>query len=111
VARERGRLAGGAEHVETVAAAGEQETRERDRARAVGLTATVDGGGDRGDHAVKLAAGHVASDSDDRGRTTKKREAIASRPSSAYIECGERSHVDELGVIGRERNHLHRTVQ
>src|SRR5262249_54969919 len=60
--RERGGLAGGAEHVEPVAAMGEQKTRQRHRAGAVGLPRLVDSGRDGGNHASKLAAGgHVAS--------------------------------------------------
>ncbi len=60
--RERGGLAGGAEHVQPVAAMGEQKTRQRRRAGAVGLPRLVDGGRDGGNHALKLAAGgHVAS--------------------------------------------------
>ena len=45
--RERGRLAGGAEHVQSVAAIGEQKARERGRAGAIGLALVVDGGRDR----------------------------------------------------------------
>src|SRR5262249_35637064 len=59
--RERGGLAGGAEHVQSVAAIGEQKTRQRHRAGAIGLPCFVHGGCDGGDHALKLAGGHVAS--------------------------------------------------
>src|SRR5439155_27351353 len=52
--RERGPLAGGAEHVEAVAAVGKEEARERGRARAIGRAGLVDCGGDGGDDAVEL---------------------------------------------------------
>src|SRR5262249_1837786 len=58
--RERGRLAGGAEHVQSVAAVGQQEARECRRARAIGLAAVVDSGGDGGDDAAELG-GHGPS--------------------------------------------------
>jgi hypothetical protein len=50
--RERGRLAGGAEHVEAVAAIVEEIAGERGRTGAVGLAASVGGGGDGGDDAA-----------------------------------------------------------
>src|SRR5262249_48918905 len=58
--RERGRLPGGAQHVQSVAAVGEQKTRERDRARTVRLALRIHGGGNGGNHATKLV-GHVHS--------------------------------------------------
>jgi hypothetical protein len=59
--RERGRLAGGAQHVERIAAMIEEKTRERARARAIGLAGLVDGGGDGGDHAGHSGFGHGLS--------------------------------------------------
>ena len=59
--RERRRLAGGAEHIEAVAAVGEQEPRQRGRAREVGLAGLVDRGGDGGDDAGKGGSGHDVS--------------------------------------------------
>jgi hypothetical protein len=56
--RERRRLAGGAEHVEAVAAVVEQEVREPCRARAIRLAARLERGGNRGDHARKRGYGH-----------------------------------------------------
>ena len=51
VARERGGFAGGAEHVEAVAAIVEQESRKLHRARQVGRTILIDRRGNGGDHA------------------------------------------------------------
>ena len=59
--RERGRLAGGAEHVEPVAAVVEQIARQLGRARGVGRAVLVDRGGDGGDHAAtRSCSGHAA---------------------------------------------------
>jgi hypothetical protein len=54
VERERCRLAGGAKHVEAIAAIGQEEARQRDRARAIGLAPFVDSGRDGGNHAMKV---------------------------------------------------------
>ena len=56
IERERCRFASGAEHIEPVAAGIEQEARQRDRARAVGLAVVVDRRRDRGDDAVQCLA-------------------------------------------------------
>src|SRR5262249_24091726 len=56
--RERRRLAGGAEHVEPVAAVVEQEPRKLRGARDVGLAVRFDRGGDRGDHAAQCGLRH-----------------------------------------------------
>ena len=52
--RERGGFAGGAEHVEPIAAVVDQIARELGGAGDVGRAVLVDGGGDGGDHAAKL---------------------------------------------------------
>ena len=54
--RERGRLAGGAEHVEPVAAGVEQEARELGGARRIRRAGLVDRGGDGGDDAGEFLA-------------------------------------------------------
>ena len=59
--RERGRLAGGAEHVEPVAAVVDQVSRELGGARGVGRAVLVDRGGDGGDHAFELGGRHGVS--------------------------------------------------
>src|SRR5262249_25188511 len=57
-----GGRAGGAEHVQPVAARAEQKPRQRHRAGAIRFPRLVHGGRDGGNHALKLAAGgHVAS--------------------------------------------------
>src|SRR5262249_16895197 len=58
--RERGRLAGGAEHVQSIASVGEKKARKRDRARAIGLAPLVHGSGDRRNHPSQFA-GHSLS--------------------------------------------------
>src|SRR5512132_3391646 len=59
-ARERGRLAGGAQHVQPVAAVGEQKTRECHRAGTIRFPFLVQRGCNGGDHAAKLLA-HMGS--------------------------------------------------
>src|SRR5262249_34293914 len=56
--RERGRLAGGAQHVESVAAVGQQVMGERGRARAIGLAVGVNRGRDRRDDAAEVGCAH-----------------------------------------------------
>ena len=57
--RERGRLAGGAQHVEPIAAVIEQEPRQRSRSRAIGFAAGLDGRRHRSDHAGKSSSAHA----------------------------------------------------
>ena len=59
VERERRCLAGGAQHIEPVAAGIEEESRQRCRTGAVRFTLVVDRGCDRGDDAVECL-GHVS---------------------------------------------------
>src|SRR5262245_28569569 len=40
-----------------------------------------------------------------------RRYSLLAPPSSAHVERRERGHVDELGVVGRERHDLHRAVE
>ena len=54
VERERGRLTGGAEDVETVAAVVDQVAGELGGASGVGRAVLVDGSGDGGDYAAEL---------------------------------------------------------
>lgn len=60
VERKRGRLARGAEYIEAVAAGIEKKARQRCRTGAVGFALVIDGGCDRGDHAVECL-GHGCS--------------------------------------------------
>ena len=53
VKRERGRLAGGAEHIEAVAAVVEEIARQIGCALEIGRAGLVDRGGNGGDHAAK----------------------------------------------------------
>ena len=77
--RERGGLAGGAEHVQSVAAIGEQKARERGRTRAIRLALVVDGGRDGGDHALQFAGGHLAPPGPGAAADRKARSALCPR--------------------------------
>ena len=57
--RERGRLPGGAEHVEAVAAIAQQKMRERGGAAAIGFAVLLDCGRDGGDDPTQDRLGHV----------------------------------------------------
>jgi hypothetical protein len=59
--RERGRFAGGAEHIEAVAAGVEQEARELGGARGIRRAGLVDRGGNGGDDAGEFVGGHGGS--------------------------------------------------
>jgi hypothetical protein len=61
IERERGRLAGGAEHIEPVAAVVDQKARELGGAGDVGRAVFVDRCGDGGDHAAQFRFGHGIS--------------------------------------------------
>src|SRR6185503_9820886 len=61
IERKGGRLAGGAEHVEAVAAVVDQVARELGCARGVGRAVLADGRGDGGDHAAEFGFGHDCS--------------------------------------------------
>src|SRR4029077_5038513 len=67
--RKRGRLAGGAEHVEAVAAGVEQEARELHRPRRVRRTGVIDRGRDGGDDAREFVVGHDGSSRRRRARS------------------------------------------
>src|SRR5262249_60089322 len=85
--RERGGLAGGAEHVQPVAAMGEQKTRQRYRAGAIGFRRLVHGGRDGSDHAFKLA-GHVASclrTNSEEGSANRRRARRNFTPDSLFV--------------------------
>ena len=67
IERERGGLAGRAQHVETIAAVGEKKTSERERARTIGLTCRIHCRGDCSDYAAQpptrffiLSCGHAS---------------------------------------------------
>ncbi len=80
IERERGCLAGGAEHIEPVAAGIEKEARQRRRTGAVRFAFLVHSGCDRGDHAVKCLAHGRCPHSAKRGRTA----CAGRRSSKAY---------------------------